>query len=302
MASVFISHSSADRAFVSRLATDLRALGHTVWLDTQQLRVGQVIPREISKGLAGAEFVAVVLSKAATASGWVEEEWYSKFDEEARGSKGTILPVLRQKCELPSFLRSRKFADFTESYARGLAQLSSSLTPSDIPSDSSPSLKRALRDLEKLVAGSHGGKGPELLMAFERTSGAIAAMLAQRMRIPEILVLNRTVRDLPGKRDAPPQAGVGRISIGAGVRLDASVFDRRRMAIVVYHLLTGENLRAGLDFLRSQGLSRLPPVFCLYVSHVARTRWTEIEWVSQNEDVRGTRLLLPWADGEPHIL
>ena len=46
----FLSHSSMDKGFVRRLATDLVANGVKVWIDEQRILVGDSIPREDSAG------------------------------------------------------------------------------------------------------------------------------------------------------------------------------------------------------------------------------------------------------------
>lgn len=48
----FISHSTLDKPFVRRLAADLVAHGVKVWLDEQQMMVGDSLPEKIAQGLA----------------------------------------------------------------------------------------------------------------------------------------------------------------------------------------------------------------------------------------------------------
>ena len=53
MASVFVSHASPDKAFALRLARNLRALRHSVWVDAEAIRVGDAIPKPWSRPSSG---------------------------------------------------------------------------------------------------------------------------------------------------------------------------------------------------------------------------------------------------------
>lgn len=127
MAKVFISYSSKDKALVSRLAKSLQDLRHNVWLDEWKIRVGDSIVSKISSGLENADFVAVVLSKNSTASAWVEQEWQTKYWDEVNKRKILVLPILLDDCEIPTLLKTKKYADFRVNYESGLVELSLSL-------------------------------------------------------------------------------------------------------------------------------------------------------------------------------
>lgn len=129
MAKLFISHSSKDKSFVTRLATDLREARHEPWLDEWQIHVGDCIVKSISEGLDGSEYVIVVLSPNSIASGWVEREWAPLYWSEIASKRRCILPVLISECSIPVLLRSRKYADFRGSYSIGFAQLTNAIDP-----------------------------------------------------------------------------------------------------------------------------------------------------------------------------
>lgn len=72
---IFICHASEDKdAFVRPLAEALRRLGVSVWYDEFSLKIGDSISRQIDKGIAGAKFGAVVLSKSFIGRQWPEHE------------------------------------------------------------------------------------------------------------------------------------------------------------------------------------------------------------------------------------
>jgi hypothetical protein len=123
MPRVFLSHSSRDKPTVTRVAQDLRAAGVEVWLDEGEILAGHSITQEIQRGLEGADFVVLMLSRYAVASGWVEKEWQSRIGREVETRSVHIIPARLDACDIPALLRDKLYADFTESYESGLETL-----------------------------------------------------------------------------------------------------------------------------------------------------------------------------------
>jgi hypothetical protein len=48
---VFLSHSSADKAFVDRLASDLERINVGAWYDKWEIRVGDSLIEKIQEGI-----------------------------------------------------------------------------------------------------------------------------------------------------------------------------------------------------------------------------------------------------------
>jgi hypothetical protein len=109
---VFLCHASRDKPFVRRLALTLVDRGCRVWFDAWEIRVGDNIVQRINEGLDDSDFLAVVLSQAATESKWVTNEWSSKFMGAAEKRKAAVLPLLLEDCDVPALLRPMKYADF----------------------------------------------------------------------------------------------------------------------------------------------------------------------------------------------
>lgn len=130
MAIIFISHASQDDAFASQLSDDLRLIGHTPWIDDVEIRPGESIITSIQDGLSRSRHAIVVLSQAAVASGWVEAEWKERYWDALATQQIRVIPVLREACGIPLFLRTMRYADFTRSYAVGFATLCLTLRPS----------------------------------------------------------------------------------------------------------------------------------------------------------------------------
>ncbi|MDR3799180.1 MAG: toll/interleukin-1 receptor domain-containing protein [Terracidiphilus sp.] len=119
----FISHSSKDKPFVRQLAADLVASGVQVWLDEQRIRVGDSIADSIAQGVAESDFFLLVVSTASIESPWVKKELNQALVHEIEKRRVTVMPVLLNKVERPASISDKKYADFTESYSRGLQEL-----------------------------------------------------------------------------------------------------------------------------------------------------------------------------------
>jgi hypothetical protein len=74
MATLFISHSSQDDAFVGQLRAALADHGEDVWIDSRALRGGDPLWTEIQKAIDDATACAVVVSTDALQSKWVGKE------------------------------------------------------------------------------------------------------------------------------------------------------------------------------------------------------------------------------------
>lgn len=146
MARIFLSHSSEDKEFVRRLYEDLLALGHSPWLDEWRIKVGDCIISSIQDGLKSSDYIIVVLSPAAVASGWVEREWKEAYWSEVSAGRTMVLPVLLADCEIPFLIRTKKYADFRHKYELGLATLCQAILP--------PQLAEAQRELESEAPAS----------------------------------------------------------------------------------------------------------------------------------------------------
>lgn len=71
---LFISHSSADDSFVRELQQALADLGQEVWIDSRQLKGGDLLWSEIKAAIEEAAGLAVLVSPDAFQSDWVAKE------------------------------------------------------------------------------------------------------------------------------------------------------------------------------------------------------------------------------------
>lgn len=124
---LFISHSSKDKGFANCLYADLIEQGYNPWLDEWDIKAGQSIPSEIQKGLAAADYTLVLLSPHSVKSNWVTVEWETVFWDEINSRKTKVIPILLENCDIPQFLKTKKYVDFRENYQQGLSYLLRSL-------------------------------------------------------------------------------------------------------------------------------------------------------------------------------
>lgn len=120
---VFLSHSSADKPFVRKLATDLTSHGVKVWLDEWNIRVGESIPESIARGAAQSDYFVLVVSQNSAKSEWVKHELNTTLMREIPGRNVVVLPVKIDDVEVPAAIRDKHYADFTGSYKQGLTKL-----------------------------------------------------------------------------------------------------------------------------------------------------------------------------------
>ena len=113
-AKLFVSHSSVDKGFVRGLCVDLAARGHQPWLDEWEILAGESITERIGAGIEDSDFVIVVLSEASVKSKWVEQEWQAKHWVEVTGRHVQVIPVLKDSCDIPVLLRTKKYVDLRD--------------------------------------------------------------------------------------------------------------------------------------------------------------------------------------------
>jgi hypothetical protein len=114
MTSVFLSHSSKDKAFTRKLAERLRELGVRVWIDEAEINIGDSLQSKIAEAIEETDFVAAVISHNSVQSSWVQHELQMAMSRELEDRSVRVLPILIEPCELPPFLRDKLYADFSD--------------------------------------------------------------------------------------------------------------------------------------------------------------------------------------------
>ena len=123
--SFFLSYSHKDRTFADRLVKDLRAKGHTVWRDDDNVKIGESIRRSIEEGITSSRFTIVLVSNSSVQSEWCQKELdMALLDEATRDVK--VLPIVIDDCEIPRVIQSKRYL-VMKNYKRDLQKFLSLL-------------------------------------------------------------------------------------------------------------------------------------------------------------------------------
>ena len=121
---IFLSHSSQDASFATRLAEVIRRHGVPVWYSPTNITGAQQWHDEIGSALKRCDWFVLVLSPAAVESMWVKRELLYVLQQERYGRK--IVPVLYESCDyerLSWVLGSAQFVDYRTDFAEGCKAL-----------------------------------------------------------------------------------------------------------------------------------------------------------------------------------
>lgn len=124
---IFVSHSSKDKPVAERMVLALESKGYKVWLDTKEILVGDDLVTEVFQGVEDSNFVVVLLSGTSVQSNWVREEYSVAKIREIEESQVVILPAKVEECEIPPPLKTKKYADFSQSWEFGIAEILSAI-------------------------------------------------------------------------------------------------------------------------------------------------------------------------------
>jgi len=112
--SIFLSHNSADKEYVRRLAAALAVAGAHVWFDEWTIRPGDSVPGAIDEGLSEFEIFALVWSQAASNSRWVKTEMEAAVTRWIGDPSIRLVPVLLDETPIPAILRPVRYIDGTK--------------------------------------------------------------------------------------------------------------------------------------------------------------------------------------------
>ncbi len=111
---LFLSYSHADIHFVSGLAHACELRGISVWLDDDNLLVGDNLIPKIQHAIDRTRFFAPVVSINSVNSEWVKKELEQALVSEITSNLIKVLPIVLGKVDtLPGFLRGKICANFS---------------------------------------------------------------------------------------------------------------------------------------------------------------------------------------------
>jgi len=124
----FLSHFGGDKPFAKRLAQDLELRGLHIWVDENEIDVGDSLSDTIQSGLSNSYSFAIILSEESLSRPWVQDELRAAYALRRKGDF-KILPILYKECEIPLFLSDYAYADFRidNQYDKGVPSLERSI-------------------------------------------------------------------------------------------------------------------------------------------------------------------------------
>jgi hypothetical protein len=123
MANLFVSHRGTDAAEAERLARELAAQGHEVWLDSWDIGIGDSIVARIDEGLTGGSYLILCYSESGVLSPWMGREWMSALARQLDGKGVKVLPVRLTGGDPPGILADVRYADLVRDWDQGMAEL-----------------------------------------------------------------------------------------------------------------------------------------------------------------------------------
>ena len=108
---VFISYSSKDKTIAVKLVSLLRELGIEVWVDYEQIRLGDSVSGSIEAGLACTDAILLLVSQDFVESRWCRAEYEPILSREIESGRTYVIVVRLDDCELPPLLIAKRYAD-----------------------------------------------------------------------------------------------------------------------------------------------------------------------------------------------
>lgn len=108
---VFLSHSAEDKPRVRELCAALRNIGVRVFIDEDELTVGDSLYSGLSRALDESAFVVFCISAASVKSGWVAREVSGTLTRQIASGSKRLLPVLLEDASIPHVLADLVWLD-----------------------------------------------------------------------------------------------------------------------------------------------------------------------------------------------
>lgn len=133
--SCFISYSSQNQDFASRLYADLQNSNVRCWLATEDLKIGDKFRTRIEESIRLHDKLLLILSETSVNSQWVESEVESAMERERKEDKTILFPVMLDNAVMDTTVawaaeirRTRHIGDFLDwknhgSYTKALDRL-----------------------------------------------------------------------------------------------------------------------------------------------------------------------------------
>jgi hypothetical protein len=219
---IFLSYAHADKAVARNLVEALQRQGADVWVDEEQLAVGDSLIDRIEAAIRGSDLFLVLVSPASERSGWLGRELGLALKTENRTR---VVPILLPGAAMPSSLQGilyleadpRDFRVTAEKILRAshavgdeksdAAKVERILAELGVDWQSQPSIAGVRPDFlvegpdgKRIVIELKGRSNPGLLEAVDARSQAV--------RIRDLTAADAAVVVVPRIETALPDAGI----------------------------------------------------------------------------------------------
>jgi len=103
--SVVISYAHEDAQLAHALADALKARGCRVWIDIDEIRIGDDLVSRIAEAINSVDYLLAIISKASVKSPWCKHELSIAVAEALKTGRVKVLPIRLGDVELPPVLR-----------------------------------------------------------------------------------------------------------------------------------------------------------------------------------------------------
>lgn len=123
MPSIFLSHSHLDRDVAHQIYHLLMGEHIKVWVDEAEIKPGESIIAKIGSAIDEMEYLGVVLSPNSVMSTWVLKELRMALTDELESKRLRVIGLLVADCDMPGFLRDKKYIDCRRNLQNGVREL-----------------------------------------------------------------------------------------------------------------------------------------------------------------------------------
>ncbi len=120
---IFLSYSYADKEKAMLLAERLQSTGFDIVTDYKDISYGDRIFDEVKYLFQSSDFVLVLLSKSLFESPYFKFEYTQDFFQQTRQRKISVIPVLIEKCNIPSDFLEYEIFNLTTDFDKGLNKI-----------------------------------------------------------------------------------------------------------------------------------------------------------------------------------
>ena len=182
---IVLGHSSADTEAAVDLREDLQTLGYSVRLyELDKLSGGEVL--DALQIIKQTDYFIIVLSRAMAQSRFASEELTVARLQDIEDAQTIVIPLLYESTVTPSVMARRTYADFTESYTRGLDELEQALRENHEQHQATPAplrLRKLGNRTEQLARAFAGNDELYLVIDVGGTKAYISLMTPEGDRL-----------------------------------------------------------------------------------------------------------------------